>query len=308
MAQILSQIIGNERPIERLKDSLSNGRFFPVQIFSGPESVGKSLVAKGLSQTILCEKQMGCGQCASCLRVEMGQHESLLWISNQTAQIKMEQAQSILEFLRLKSHRRCIVIDDAATLTGPAANTLLKSLEEAPENTYFFLVTAALHGVLITIRSRAQVTRFQGLTKDQLRRLLAETPEWILEASGGSLSAARALEDDEAQSLRARAYEILLHGLQGVPALCREKIAEMNVSQEQALLLVRLWRQMLRDLSLLGSGVTDSVIHRDLILASSSVPRETLDRAFRFLVRAEDDLFHHVDKNLVFENFAYGNF
>lgn len=311
MAQILSQVVGHANQIEKMKRAALSGRLFPVQILAGPESIGKSLVARGMAQFVLCDTQNGCGQCASCLKVAAGQHESLLWIENQTAQIKIEQAHAILEFQRLKSwnQRRCIVMDDAATLTLPAANTLLKTLEESPDNTWFFLVTSSLYSVLSTIRSRSQVVAFHALERAQLAALLpADAPAWVLGASGGSVLQARDLLDEEAQTLRASAFEILVARLKGATAFCREKIAELNPSQEQALFLLRLWRQMVRDLSVLQSGaVATSLIHEDLVRSvAAPAVAEHLDAAFRYLLRAEQDLLHHVDKNLIFENFVLG--
>ena len=70
------------------------------------------------------------------------------------------------------SHRRAIVIDSADDMERGAANALLKSLEEPPAGTVFFLVSHMPGRLLPTIRSRCRALRFGPLTDDQMRVVL----------------------------------------------------------------------------------------------------------------------------------------
>src|SRR3990170_4879571 len=73
--------------------------------------------------------------------------------------------------------RRAIVIDPADDLEKGAANALLKSLEEPPAGTFFFLVAHRLGRLLPTIRSRCRVLPFPRV-------------EAAIAAAGGSPGAA----------------------------------------------------------------------------------------------------------------------
>jgi DNA polymerase-3 subunit delta' len=59
--------------------------------------------------------------------------------------------------------RRCFIIDGADHLTGPAANALLKTLEEPPAASRFFLIAESAEYVLPTIRSRCGRIRYHPL-------------------------------------------------------------------------------------------------------------------------------------------------
>ena len=87
--------------------------------------------------------------------------------------ISIEETRSAIESLSIGSHRggnRVILIYPLEMLRSDSANTLLKSLEEPPENTIFILLADRLDRVLPTIRSRCRLLaaprpdREQGLT------------------------------------------------------------------------------------------------------------------------------------------------
>lgn len=58
---------------------------------------------------------------------------------------------------------RVVIVDSIDDLERPAANALLKSLEEPPPNCLFLLVSHAPQGLLPTIRSRCVTVRFAAL-------------------------------------------------------------------------------------------------------------------------------------------------
>jgi DNA polymerase-3 subunit delta' len=82
--------------------------------------------------------------------------------------IKVDQVRTLGPFLGTMpslSPRRVIVIDSADELERPGAgNALLKSLEEPPAGTVFFLVSHAPGRLMPTIRSRCRTLRFDTLS------------------------------------------------------------------------------------------------------------------------------------------------
>jgi DNA polymerase-3 subunit delta' len=70
------------------------------------------------------------------------------------------------------SNRRAIIIDAADDLERGGANALLKSLEEPPVGTFFFLISHASDRLLPTIRSRCQILRFEALSDADMANVL----------------------------------------------------------------------------------------------------------------------------------------
>ena len=76
--------------------------------------------------------------------------------------ILIDQVRAIAEFLTLASHRggrRIVLLYPVEALNGPAANALLKLLEEPPPGALFIAVTDDLDAVLPTVRSRCVLLR-----------------------------------------------------------------------------------------------------------------------------------------------------
>ncbi len=86
--------------------------------------------------------------------------------------------QPLLQSTPALSPWRAIIVDAIDDLARPAANALLKSLEEPPPSTLFLLVSHAPGRLLPTIRSRCRMMRFQPLDDDEVDRVIAaERPD-----------------------------------------------------------------------------------------------------------------------------------
>ncbi|NNM75417.1 DNA polymerase III subunit delta' [Sphingomonas sp. ID1715] len=104
------------------------------------------------------------------------------------------------------SNRRAIVIDAADDMERGAANALLKSLEEPPAGTVFFLVSHMPGRLLPTIRSRCRTLRFLPLDDENMRAVLQSH---LPEASGAELDALiNAGEGAPGQALRFAGLDI----------------------------------------------------------------------------------------------------
>lgn len=74
--------------------------------------------------------------------------------------------------------KRAVIIDAADDLERGGSNALLKSLEEPPVGTYFFLISHASDRLLPTIRSRCQLLRFDPLSlADMISALRQAVPQ-----------------------------------------------------------------------------------------------------------------------------------
>lgn len=95
-------------------------------------------------------------------------------ISPEKGLISIERVRGLYADTRSIQHdHRCIIIDDADTMSPDAQNALLKLLEEPTNNTHFILTTHAASRLLATIRSRVQEINMQPITAAQSQELLA---------------------------------------------------------------------------------------------------------------------------------------
>ena len=157
------QILGHDRQKEILSRSLASGRLAHAYLFSGPDGVGKRLMALALARAIVCHEQRGCGNCLACRKIDHQNHPDLHLLEPDGNSIKIEQVRSFQKDLHLKpleASRKICLIEEADSMTIGAANALLKTLEEPRGDTLLILLTAHPNRLLETIRSRCQPLPF----------------------------------------------------------------------------------------------------------------------------------------------------
>ncbi len=169
--------------IARLRAAIKRDRLPHALLFAGPAKSGKHTVGLALAAAVNCERDPGegCGECASCQRITHGLHPDVRTLERKGAAqiIPIETIRKeIVAAVGLPPHeakRRFFLIEEATSLKGPAANALLKTLEEPPPRTHFILGTVSADKLLPTIRSRCQKLVFGALATD-IRTQLATDP------------------------------------------------------------------------------------------------------------------------------------
>ncbi len=168
------QILGHEHQKEILRRALANGRIAHAYLFSGPDGIGKRLMAMALARAIVCLEQRGCGHCRACRKIDHQNHPDLHILEPDGNSIKIEQIRTLqrdLNFKPLESPCKICMIEQADAMTVGAANALLKTLEEPRGDTLLILLSAQPNRLLETIRSRCQSLPF---TRHPNSRIQAE--------------------------------------------------------------------------------------------------------------------------------------
>lgn len=203
------QIIGHEPQKEFLLNSVRKNRISHAYLFSGPEGVGKKLVAIGFAKLINCaekEKENLDCECVSCAKTEKGFNPDVLVFGYPGEKtIKVDHVrQDIERLIHLAPYEnpcKVFIIDGAQRMNFNAQNAFLKTLEEPPPNSVIILITTLADLLMPTIRSRCQSVVFQPLEAGQVREFLEkekpedDDPELVSRISEGSIS--RALNTDE---------------------------------------------------------------------------------------------------------------
>ncbi|HTW89539.1 MAG TPA: hypothetical protein VMD75_16195 [Candidatus Binataceae bacterium] len=173
-------------------------------LFTGPDGVGKALVAEALVHSLLCERVPDagfccrpdrcpvrapagrgeppverCDCCAGCVQVATGVHPDFIRIGRATGrtEVSIEQVRGLIARLGMRPARaamRTAIINDGETLNLPAQNALLKTLEEPPGFAIIFLIAHSERTLLDTVRSRLRLVRFPALPAADIAAILGE--------------------------------------------------------------------------------------------------------------------------------------
>ena len=185
---------GHEKAKRTLQRALAGGRASHAYMLSGPTGVGKMTLALDLARALNClGTERPCDECAQCGRIDRGVHADLQVIGvsedardrRRRVLIGIEQVREALREASLKPYEgscRVFIIDGAERLSEEAANSLLKTLEEPPEQVVLVLLTRDHGAVLPTLVSRCQLLELRILADSAVASLL-ET-ERGLEAGG----------------------------------------------------------------------------------------------------------------------------
>jgi DNA polymerase-3 subunit delta' len=264
---------GNADTVARIERKIAEGRLGHALIFSGPEGIGKRTWALRVAQALNCnatDSPTGCGTCRSCQRVVSLTHPDVqyLTLEDDASQIKIEQIRALrsqLELEALEGAARVYIIDPAERMTPGAANALLKALEEPPPGTHFLLVTANVHELLVTIRSRCHVYHFTPLSLAQVRAAGIDD-ELVVRWSQGSIGRALATDPEGLRSLRDELLDFLSVASTapaGQLAVLPGAAADLARSKEDFAGKVRALGVLVSDLLYLRTGLDARLVNID---------------------------------------------
>jgi len=278
-------IVGHEHAINTLRRALVAKRVRHAYLFTGPEHIGKALLAQRFAQTLLCTggsdphdaPQNPCNVCLSCRKVMHGNHPDVHYISRspdkqfilieQVRELKSEASRKTLE-----GRRNIFIIQSMHEMNVQAANCLLKTLEE-PEPEVVLLLTAPDAGLLLpTILSRVQQIPMQLLTSKQIKLALEE--RWQVEQEEAGLIAAlaagrmgwavQAVEDEDMLADRQAQLETLAK-LSTAGRVERFEVAHrLSTESEKLHGILELWLLWWRDIVLAANNCLDLIVNVDM--------------------------------------------
>lgn len=278
------KLVGHRRPKEMLARALANETVHTGYLFSGPAGVGKHLAAAAFVQALLCRDAAGapCGLCPSCKLAGGQAHPDWLTVSpdekKKAKSISIDQVRALGEWLSqspVYGRRKAAILDPADSLGAPAANALLKTLEEPPQGRVIVLVATRPGALPPTVRSRCQQVPFGSLSDEEVAEVLRRNSWPALSArqaaalAEGSPGAALArdgrLWQDTAESVRAL-FDALAAGERGAALSFAETTGEAReraLAALQAIIgLARLaTRQRLGDRGVAPGAVPAALAH-----------------------------------------------
>ncbi|MFZ2361252.1 MAG: DNA polymerase III subunit delta' [Anaerolineae bacterium] len=275
-------VFGHRWAVDLLDRGLRAGRLPHALLLAGPTQVGKRTLAMALAAALICQAdQKPCGQCRSCRLVAQGVHPDVRLVAADDSErgrdgvLKIDQIREMQREASLspmEARYKIFVLRDLDRANLPAANALLKTLEEPPAQVVMLLTSARPHALLPTIISRCQVLTLRGLPQQQVADALMAhwgasraQADLLARLAEGRLGwAVQRLGDDKAWNERAQR----LAQMRDLPRQNRvQRLAwaeELSRSPAALQPALALWASWWRDVLLVQQGCGDFVRNVDL--------------------------------------------
>ena len=308
-----SDVLGHTRTLGIISAYLEKSRFSGAFIFSGPEGIGKRMIAKLIAGQLNCTGQADrpCGSCSACLKIQNQTHPDLHIIQNGQSQIKMEDIRGILRQANFRPYEGAVkvfIIDNAHKLNSEAANSLLKVLEEPPKDVLIILITHKPQNIIKTVLSRCQEIKFAPLIRAQLETVLIknyaldkDSAHFLAYYAEGRLGLALRLKDTLLLQEKNKIFDSFILSSKPLDHFM------MNQSKEQLQVCLNVLASWFRDIYLLKCGTTNQEIihldrHSDLLKLIPRFSFKHLDEIMLALSESSLYLEKNINSKLLLHN------
>lgn len=321
-----SSIVGQAEIKERLGHALT-GNPGHAYIFSGPQGIGRTHIARVFAAALLChesDQEGACGRCLSCQYLEQQVHPDYLELRLQDKEkvIPVESVRRKISsdlYLQPQISQRKVYLIAADGLNEQGQNALLKSLEEPPSYAVFLLTVTSLDRLLPTVVSRAVHIRIHPCSYQETMEILKKrgldqlkTAPFCARFSGGVPGAAIELAENEwFHELRKETIHLfsqLTHESRAY--LLTKGYAMLDSNRRFMPEILKIMSSLIHDLMILSGGSkTQNLINEDQIgflkpiaagLEKTGHWQEHLGKAYRAIITAS----HGLEQNASFEGLA----
>lgn len=297
---------GHDAAVRMLNSANSAGMLAHAYLVTGPDRVGRKTLAIDIACLVNCDPQpdlfgeapvLDLESCPAGQRIRKGQHADVRVIDRTTPirddssgsgggdsdgpgrqSISINHVHDLQRDASLKPFEgkaRVFILDGAELLSAPAANALLKTLEEPSEDVYILLIAPDAESLPETIVSRCQAIRLKPVNAETIADALVERFEAEPEQAErlARLSAGRpgwaiaALQDPAILEIytqtATRILSALSGGLEERFSYASELSARFRRDRDGVLGELRRWLEWWRDLAVMKAGLLENVINAD---------------------------------------------
>ncbi|MDR1695308.1 MAG: DNA polymerase III subunit delta' [Endomicrobium sp.] len=222
---MFENVLGQQKIKKILAGQIKSGKIPHAYIFMGQNGVGKRFTAVEFAKTLNCSLNDfsktdagACGKCLNCEKISKNIHPDLHFIdfakqaemldedAEKQKTLKIETIRYMQKEISTKAHEakwKFFIVEPAEKMNASAANSLLKTLEEPPDNTIIILIARHKETIPQTIVSRSQTLFFQPLGQNEIssylmlnHSLTASKAQETASLCEGSIEEAEKLIDD----------------------------------------------------------------------------------------------------------------
>lgn len=160
---MINRLAGNKRVTESIENLIRDSHLPHAVIIDGDEGTGRHTLAEFLCAAAICTgTDAPCGECRDCTLHIGHNHPDIEYFSPEEKKksLSVDQVRKIRSNAYVKPHRsgkKIFVIDKADALSEAAQNTLLKIIEEPPQNIMFIFICESAGKMLDTVISRCVI-------------------------------------------------------------------------------------------------------------------------------------------------------
>lgn len=154
----MRKIIGHKNVIDSINNRKLNDSFSHANLIIGNDGIGKSIIAKYISNQIIEERD------------NVESVDIVKYYPSSTS-FGVDDVRNIINEVNKKPYegnKKVLILYRCDKLTTQAQNALLKTIEEPPMGVYLILLSDSLEAILDTIKSRCQVYKLTPLTKEEI--------------------------------------------------------------------------------------------------------------------------------------------
>lgn len=202
---MFKSIIAQNKAKTIISEQIKNNKIPHGYIFMGEDGIGKNTTAMEFVKILNCtindytKTDVGaCNHCIACEQINKGSYPDLHIINfakqaeileediDKQKTLKIDTIRYMQKNVYMKATEgkwKVFILEPAEKMTTAAANCLLKTLEEPPENTIIILIAKHKETIPITIVSRAQTVFFQPLPANEITNYLQQQHSLSVENS-----------------------------------------------------------------------------------------------------------------------------
>lgn len=160
--KMFEDILGQDTVKKKLNRAIESKKITNAYIFSGPEGVGKKMMAEDFASNLI---GIDANNSPDYILIDAKKGEN---------SIKIDQIRKLNTSMSLKpySDYKIYVINNAEKMTTQAQNALLKTLEEPSSYGIIILISKNEESLLQTIRSRCTEVKFSPLNRNDIKKIL----------------------------------------------------------------------------------------------------------------------------------------
>lgn len=339
--------IGNPAAINLLSGAISQGRVSHAYLFVGPNRVGKRTLALDFARALNCNAadvaasgwaelapEVPCGQCSACDRISRSNFADVQVITSATQTSKdadteaakrrvmigidlIKDLQSDALLQPYEGKVKVFIIDDANRMSPDAANALLKTLEEPPENVHIFLTSPAVELLPETIVSRCHLVGLRSVPREVIAEALvsrfdldSDEAQVLAKMSMGAPGWAIAAIDDPSlldarRQSAARILDVFGFDLADRFDYSAQMARQFRSDRGLALDELARWLEIVRDIAMIQNGLSQHVVFDDrmeaLVRLSQALAVDDVARAASVIEKTRDALMVNAYPQLAFD-------